>query len=83
MITEIRDGRPVDRIGHELTDVEAYQVRGRLAAEGIRVVLGKDVDRVVHIYALEPTTTAQEVRAIGAFREITDCRLAWHGAVTS
>lgn len=81
MITQIRDGRAVDVVRHELTDVEAYRVRGQLAAAGIRVVLGKDVDRVLHIYALTELTTEQEVRALAAFRALTDCRMAWHGAV--
>lgn len=83
MTIAIRDGHVVDTPARELTDVDAYQVRGQLAAQGIRVVLGTDIDHVVHIYALDPTSTAQEVRAIAAFRERTDCRLAFHEAVTS
>lgn len=75
------NGTVVGRIAHELTDVEAYTVRGQLAAEGIRVVLAADIDRVLHIYALLPVTTRQEVRALSAFAEVTDARLAWHEAV--
>lgn len=78
---QIRDGHVIERAAHELTDVEAYTVRGQLAAAGIRVVLGQDIDRVVHIYALAPTSTRQEVRALAAFQAVTDSRLAWHEAV--
>lgn len=81
MKLEIRDGHVVERIAHQLTDVEAYALRGQLAAQGIRVVLGQDVHRVLHIWALEPTTTRQEVRALAAFRERTDAPLAFHQAV--
>lgn len=84
MITQIlADGRPVDLIAHQLTDVEAYTVRAQLADQGIRVVLGQDIDRVLHIYALEPVDTRAEVRALAVVWKFTDARLAFHQAVTS
>lgn len=78
MKLEIRDGHVVERVTHELTDIEAYDVRKHLAADGIPVVLGKDVDQVLHIWALAPMPTRDEVRALAAFRAVTDARLAFH-----
>jgi hypothetical protein len=83
VITQIlADGRPIDRIAHQLTDVEAYAVRAQLADEGIRVAFGQDIDSVLHIYALDPVDTRAEVRALAAVGRVTDARLAFHQAVT-
>jgi hypothetical protein len=79
VITAIVDGHVVEAPARELTQVDAYLVRKHLADQGIRVVLGRDIDRVLHIWALTPTTTAQEVAALRAFAAATDARLAWHG----
>lgn len=75
----ILGGHVIDQPVRELTDTDAHLVTATLAAAGIRVepVL---CDQVVHLWAKRPTTTEQEVRALAAFREVTDCRLAWHGA---
>lgn len=79
----ISNGHAVDRIAHEITDAEAHRVTLALAAQGIRVRPATDVDRVLHLWALAPVSTKQEVKAIAAFRLVTDSRLAWHEAVAS
>lgn len=81
MRTEILNGRVVDVIRRELDDNEQQRITIALAAQGIRVAPVVDVFHVLHLWALEPCDTRQEVRALAAFRERTDCRLAWHGAV--
>lgn len=80
MITEIRDGRPVDRIAHEITDAEAHRVTVDLAAQGIRVEPVVDADHVLHLWAKELMSTAQEVCALQAYLQHHDGRAAWHGA---
>lgn len=81
MITEIVEGHCVNRIGHQLTATEAAVITKVLAAEGIRVEPTEpDFFGVVHIWAKERTDTAGEVRALRAFRAVTDSPLAWHPA---
>jgi hypothetical protein len=77
----ILNGHVVERPVRELSDTDAHHVRAQLAATGVQVVVGMDLDHVVHIFAIEPVSTEQEVRALAAFMRRTDCRLAWHGAV--
>lgn len=83
MKLEIRDGHVIERVTHHLTPTEAYAVRGQLATQGIRVLLGYDVHHVLHIYALDPTSTEQEVQALRAFTAVTDAPVHWHQAVTA
>lgn len=80
MIPVIVAGHVVDRIAHELTDAETLRITTALAVQGIRVEPVVDVYHVLHLWALAPVTTRQEVRAIGAYRQVTDCRIAWHAA---
>lgn len=81
MRTEIRDGHCVDVIRRELGDTEQHRIAADLAVQGIRVEPVVDVYHVLHLWALEPVTTADEVRALRAFKDRTDCRVDWHGAV--
>lgn len=81
MTIEIICGHVVDRPARELTTADANRVTAALAADGILVRPVLDVFRVVHLWAADPITTAQEVAALAAFSAVTDCRLAWHGAV--
>jgi hypothetical protein len=83
VIPVIRDGHVVDHIAHELTDREATRISRTLARDGIRVEPVADPFGVLHLWALAPTSTLQEVTALAAFAAETDCRLAWHGAVAS
>jgi hypothetical protein len=73
-------GHVVDVIAHELTDRETAELTAALAAAGIRVAPVTDIYHVLHLWALQPTTTAQEVAVLAAFGKVTDCRLAWHKA---
>lgn len=73
-------GRVVEQVTHELTDTDQTQVTAALAAHGIRVEPVVDVFHVLHLWALAPVTTRQEVEALRAFRAVTDARLIWHPA---
>lgn len=81
MRTEILHGRAVDVIRCELDDQEQHRITAALAEQGIRVAPCIDVFHVLHLWALCPLTTEQEVRALAAFHAATDCRLAFHQAV--
>jgi hypothetical protein len=83
VITAIVDGHVVETPARELTDDDAHRVTRALARQGIRVEPVVSVWGVLHLWALQPCTVEQEVRALYAFREVTDCRLAWHEAVAS
>lgn len=74
-------GRVVGIVVRELDDDQAHRITTALAAEGIRVEPVVDIDHVLHLWALGPVSTEQEVRALNAYAAETDCRLAWHGAV--
>jgi hypothetical protein len=84
VITQIRDGRPVDLIAHRITPTEAATVAKVLAVEGLRVEPTEpDAFGVVHLWAKQVTSTRGEVRIVRAFRAVTDEPLAFHQAVTS
>jgi hypothetical protein len=72
--------RTVGVIARPIDGIQVFLLTMALADEGIRVRVHAD-HRVVHLHAIAPTTTEQEVRALRAFSEITDQRIAWHGAV--
>jgi hypothetical protein len=78
---EIRNDHVVDVIRCELDDDEQHRIAAALAEQGIRVEPVIDIYHVLHLWALAPCSTAQEVRALTAFHDATDCRLAWHEAV--
>lgn len=82
MRTEIIRGHVVDIIRRELDDNEQHQLAADLAAQGIRVAPVVDIFHTLHLWAMTPCTTRQEVRALAAFRARTDCRLAWHEAAS-
>ncbi|MEU7904151.1 hypothetical protein [Actinoplanes sp. NPDC049118] len=82
MRTEIIDGHVVDVIHRELSDFEQIDIAATLLEQGVHVVPVLDVYRVLHLWAQTPVTTEQEVRALAAFAERTDCRIAWHEAGT-
>lgn len=52
----------------------------RLAA-ALPVTAAVNYDGTVHLWANRPTTTAEEVRALGAFIGRTDAPVSWHKAV--
>lgn len=79
MRVAIRNGHAVDVLRRELDDNEQQRIAIALAEQGIRVAPVVDVFHVLHLWALEPVTTAQEVTALTAFHAETDARLAWHG----
>lgn len=81
MITVIRDERAVDLTAHEITDREAARISRTLARDGIRIEPVSDPFGVLHLWALEPCTTVQEVCALRAFLELHDGRVAFHQAV--
>ena len=64
-----------------LTAAAASDLMRQLADEGIDVLI--EPGPVVHLTALLPVTTEQEVHAFRVVAEHTDGRLAWHGAVAS
>lgn len=82
MRTEIRNGHCVDVIRCELDDGEQHRIAAALAEQGIRVEPVVDVFHTLHLWALQPVTTRQEVRAVAAYRNATDCRIDFHQAVT-
>lgn len=79
MKLEIRDGHVVSRVTRPLRWPEAGDLSAKLGREGILVLI--EAGPVVHLTALAPTTTWQEVRALALVAERTDARLAWHEAV--
>jgi hypothetical protein len=83
VITQIRDGRPVDLVAHRITPTEAATVAKVLAVEGLRVEPTEpDAFGVVHLWAKQPCSTLGEVRIVRAFQALTDGPLAFHQAVT-
>jgi hypothetical protein len=81
VITEIRNGHAVDRIGHKITTAEASVITKVLAAEGIRIEPASDVFGVLHLWAKTPIGTAGEVRVLRAFKAVGDSPLEYHPAV--
>jgi hypothetical protein len=76
------NGRVIGVIVRELDDDQAHRITAALGEQGIRVEPIVDVYHVLHLWALAPTSTAQEVTALAAFSAETDCRLAWHEAAS-
>lgn len=76
-------GHVHDVVTHEISDRDTARITRALADQGIRVEPIVDIFHVLHLWALVPCTTEQEVRALYAFHEVTDCRIAWHKAVAS
>lgn len=64
-----------------LTPAAAGLLTKQLAGEGIDLLV--ETGPVVHLTALLPVTTAQEVHALAVVGAVTDARLAWHPAVAS
>lgn len=75
--------RTVNVIARELTDHELIGIAMGLAAQDIWVSPTVDVFHTLHLWALEPYSTEQEVKALRAFAEHTDCRIDWHGKVAA
>lgn len=71
-------GRVVERVTRELSDADQARITQALAEHGIRVEPVIDVLHVLHLWALQPTTTRQEVEAIAAYSAATDARLFFH-----
>lgn len=66
---------------HALTDTEVEAICAGLAGLHLPVRVAVDDAEVVHLWPLEPVTTAGEVTILAAFIGGTDCRISWHGAV--
>lgn len=74
MITVYEMQRPLSPAG-------ARELTAQLAAEHIDLLI--ETGPVVHLTALLPVTTRQEVHALRMVAEVTDARLVWHEAVAS
>lgn len=81
MRVEILDGHVVDVACRELDDTEQAEIAAALTWLGIEVAPVVDVFHTLHLWALAPTTTAQEVLAVASYRRCTDCRIDFHAAV--
>lgn len=79
MITAAHGGHVVERAARPLPWTAASQLAEDLARDGIYVLI--EAGEVVHLTALVPTTTAQEVRVLRETLLLTDSRIAWHPAV--
>jgi hypothetical protein len=73
-------GHVVERPSRELTDADAHRITTALAAQGIHIAPVVDVYRTVHLWAQQPVSTTDEVRALRAYSDVTDSRLALHEA---
>lgn len=60
-----------------LTPAAAMDIVDRLDSEGIYVAARIRRGATVEVTPIRPCTTTQEVRALAAFRAVTDARLAW------
>jgi cytochrome b len=81
-VIQIRDGHVIDVVARPLHWLVAAIVAEHLSHEhGIRIRI--QLGPVVHLTALRPVTTEQEVVALRALRRFTDAPLAWHEAVAS
>lgn len=74
--------RTVAVIGHLCTDDDADAIVAQLADEHIPVELTR-VGYTAHLRPTGPVTTEQEVWALAVVAARTDCRIAWHPAVTA
>jgi hypothetical protein len=73
--------RTVGVVAQPLDGIDGFCLVTYLADHGIPLRVVEDHHHVVHLHALAPMTTAQEVCALRAFAAVTDQRLAWHEAV--
>jgi hypothetical protein len=80
---KVDHGRTVEITARELTDAEIHDFAKAFARDGIRIEPVLDIFGVLHLWALEPTTIAQEVAVLRAVAAVTDSRLAWHKAGAS
>lgn len=83
VIADPETGRTQEIVARELTHREQSRITRQLAGQGIQVEPAIDVFHVLHLWAKTPMGTRQEVRAICAFREATDARIAFHEAVSA
>jgi hypothetical protein len=73
--------RTVGVVAQYLNGIPGFCLVNALAEQGIPLRVVEDRHHVLHLHALAPMTTDQEVHALRAFAAVTDQRLAWHGAV--
>lgn len=87
VIADPETGRTQEIVTRELTHREQHSITKQLAKQGIRVEPAIDAFHVLHLWAKEQLSTAQEVTAIGAFKQVTDARIDFHpkraGAVSA
>jgi len=76
--------RTVGVIARPISAGDANAIAVALAQAGIQITVSVDKHRVVHLWPWPgwPLTNAQEITALRAFIAVTDCRIAWHPAVT-
>lgn len=68
-------------VKQQLTSDDAFHIAADLIEQGLLVVPDVDEDGVLHLWPLEPVSTAGEVAILRAYNLETDCPIAWHGAV--
>lgn len=73
--------RTVGVIARPLVAADAHVLTKVLADVGLPVRV--EAGPIVHLYALAPISTRDEVRVLAAVGCVTDCRICWHGAVAS
>ncbi|MGE6955121.1 hypothetical protein [Staphylococcus capitis] len=82
--TDEQDGQDHSRtheiVAHELTHRESADITRALAKQGIKVEPAIDIFHVLHLWAKTQLTTHQVTVAIGAYRKVTDARIAYHPA---
>lgn len=76
----IREHQTIQVAEHPITEQRQAQIARSLAAAGIRITPEEDVFGVIHLHALEPVTTEQEVAVLAAYFAETDMPLAWEPA---
>ena len=78
VIADPETGRTQEIVTRELTHREQHSITRDLRKRGIRVEPAIDAFHVLHLWAIEPLSTEQEVWAIGAFKQVTDARIDFH-----
>lgn len=80
VIADPETGRTQEIVARELTHREQHRITKQLAKQGIRIEPAIDAFHVLHLWAKEQLSTAQEVSALAAYAACTDARIAFHKA---
>ena len=76
----IREHQTIQITEHPIDEQRQAEIARALAEQDIRIEPAEDFFGTIHLNALAPVTTEQEVAALAAFRAVTDMPLAWHPA---